>query len=151
MHTAQPTHSLRALVHFLVHALVHCLLTSLPTRHSSCHFPPCTRSLSLTTSVSSALYSLTVVHVLLAHSYFPAMLGWQIMDRDVIARQLLTNAVDPFTRRPLSINDVQPLPELRERISTWVGQRLAAAASQRAAVAAAALAAADDGDPTSTP
>lgn len=47
-----------------------------------------------------------------------------VYDRDCILQQILNNPVDPFTRAPLTVNDLVPHTELKERIDTWVKERL---------------------------
>lgn len=42
-----------------------------------------------------------------------------VVDRFTIQRHLMTSANDPFTRSPLSLNDVQPDDALRARIEAW--------------------------------
>jgi hypothetical protein len=46
----------------------------------------------------------------------------QIVDRSVIARHLLSDPTDPFTRKPLSINDVQADMNLKKNIQEWLQQ-----------------------------
>eukprot|EP00941_MAST-03F_sp_MAST-3F-sp1_P001300 g1300.t1 len=46
-----------------------------------------------------------------------------IVDRDFIEQHLLTNPTDPFTRFPMSIEDVVPATELKERIDEWKAGR----------------------------
>eukprot|EP00011_Vannellida_sp_DIVA3-517-6-12_P012934 CAMPEP_0114624314 /NCGR_PEP_ID=MMETSP0168-20121206/10704_1 /TAXON_ID=95228 ORGANISM="Vannella sp., Strain DIVA3 517/6/12" /NCGR_SAMPLE_ID=MMETSP0168 /ASSEMBLY_ACC=CAM_ASM_000044 /LENGTH=1097 /DNA_ID=CAMNT_0001835587 /DNA_START=53 /DNA_END=3343 /DNA_ORIENTATION=- len=43
-----------------------------------------------------------------------------VMDRAVIQRHLLSDATDPFTRAPLSPEDLVPVPELKEQIRAWL-------------------------------
>lgn len=42
-----------------------------------------------------------------------------VVDRFTIQRHLMTSANDPFTRSPLSLDDVQPDDALRARIEAW--------------------------------
>jgi len=46
-----------------------------------------------------------------------------IVDRSTIVQQLLSNPRDPFTRSPMTIDDVVPADELRERIMVWKAER----------------------------
>ncbi|KAI0882637.1 ubiquitin conjugation factor E4 [Annulohypoxylon maeteangense] len=50
-----------------------------------------------------------------------------IVDRSTIVQQLLSNPLDPFTRNPMTINDVVPADDLRNRIKEWKAERIAAA------------------------
>ncbi|KAI2632709.1 ubiquitin conjugation factor E4 [Hypomontagnella submonticulosa] len=50
-----------------------------------------------------------------------------IVDRSTIVQQLLSNPLDPFTRSPMTIEDVVPADELRARIQEWKAERIAAA------------------------
>ncbi|KAI1374861.1 ubiquitin conjugation factor E4 [Hypoxylon crocopeplum] len=50
-----------------------------------------------------------------------------IVDRSTIVQQLLSNPLDPFTRKPMTINDVVPADDLRARIEEWKTERIAAA------------------------
>lgn len=50
-----------------------------------------------------------------------------IVDRSTIVQQLLANPLDPFTRKPMTMDDVVPADELRERIDAWRAERIAAA------------------------
>ncbi|KAI0384620.1 ubiquitin conjugation factor E4 [Hypomontagnella monticulosa] len=50
-----------------------------------------------------------------------------IVDRSTIVQQLLSNPLDPFTRSPMTIDDVVPADELRTRIQEWKAKRIAAA------------------------
>lgn len=43
-----------------------------------------------------------------------------IVDRSVISRHLLSDPSDPFTRAPLSVEDLVPVPELKEEIQGWL-------------------------------
>ncbi len=42
-----------------------------------------------------------------------------VMDRAVIARHLLSNNNNPFTREPLAAEQLEPMPELAARIAAW--------------------------------
>lgn len=50
-----------------------------------------------------------------------------IVDRSTITQQLLSNPLDPFTRSPMTIDDVVPADDLRTRIEEWKAERIAAA------------------------
>ncbi|KAL7623730.1 Ubiquitin conjugation factor E4 [Parahypoxylon ruwenzoriense] len=50
-----------------------------------------------------------------------------IVDRSTIIQQLLSNPLDPFTRKPMTIDDVVPADDLRVRIEEWKSQRIAEA------------------------
>ena len=43
-----------------------------------------------------------------------------IVDRATITTQLLQNSIDPFNRKPLTIDDVIPQDELKEEIAAWL-------------------------------
>lgn len=45
------------------------------------------------------------------------------VDRTTIARHLLSDQTDPFNRSPLTMDQVKPNAELKERISDWVRKR----------------------------
>lgn len=53
-----------------------------------------------------------------------------IVDRSTIVQQLLSNPRDPFTRMPMTIDDVVPANDLRIRIEEWKAERIAAAKSK---------------------
>jgi ubiquitin conjugation factor E4 B len=57
-----------------------------------------------------------------------------ILDRSTIVQHLLSDPKDPYTRQPMTIDDVVPDDALRERIEKWKDERRAKA---RAAVAVA--------------
>ncbi|KAK2196739.1 bifunctional Zinc finger [Babesia duncani] len=44
----------------------------------------------------------------------------KVLDRKVIARHLMSEPTDPFTRAPLDIQDVVPQPELQARIAAFI-------------------------------
>ncbi|KAF4617286.1 hypothetical protein D9613_006110 [Agrocybe pediades] len=46
-----------------------------------------------------------------------------VLDRSTIKSHLLSDSKDPFNRAPLSIEDVVPVPELKERIETFLMER----------------------------
>lgn len=50
-----------------------------------------------------------------------------VVDRSTITQHLLSDPKDPFTRQPMTIDDVVPMVELREKIEAWKQERLAAA------------------------
>ncbi|KAI1410056.1 ubiquitin conjugation factor E4 [Hypoxylon sp. FL1857] len=50
-----------------------------------------------------------------------------IVDRSTIVQQLLSNPRDPFTRMPMTIDDVVPANDLRIRIEEWKAERIAQA------------------------
>ena len=47
----------------------------------------------------------------------------QVVDRSTIMRHLLSDPSDPFTRAPLSMNQIQPLPDLKKEIEDWKRSR----------------------------
>lgn len=53
-----------------------------------------------------------------------------IVDRSTIVQQLLANPLDPFTRSPMTINDVVPADDLRQQIEAWKAERIAAVKTQ---------------------
>ncbi|KAL2891200.1 Ubiquitin conjugation factor E4 [Ceratocystis lukuohia] len=58
----------------------------------------------------------------------PVLLPSQnIVDRSTIVQHLLSDAKDPFTRQPMTIDDVIPDSDLKDRISKWKEEKLAAA------------------------
>ncbi|GFS09230.1 ubiquitin conjugation factor E4 A [Elysia marginata] len=46
-----------------------------------------------------------------------------IVDRNVIARHILSDQTDPFNRQPLSLDQVIAQPELKSKIEAWVTER----------------------------
>ncbi|KAJ1669104.1 Ubiquitin conjugation factor E4, partial [Coemansia sp. RSA 25] len=48
-----------------------------------------------------------------------------IMDLSAIKGQLLSDPRDPFNRAPLTIDMLEPMPELKEEISKWRAQKVA--------------------------
>ncbi|KAL1871865.1 hypothetical protein VTK73DRAFT_1833 [Phialemonium thermophilum] len=54
-----------------------------------------------------------------------------IVDRSTIVQHLLSDPKDPFTRQPMTVDDVVPADELRQQITKWKEERIAA---RRAAV-----------------
>ena len=45
---------------------------------------------------------------------------FQVVDRSTIARHLLSDQIDPFTRQPLTMDMVVPQPELQQEIQAWI-------------------------------
>ncbi|KAK3941785.1 ubiquitin elongating factor core-domain-containing protein [Diplogelasinospora grovesii] len=60
-----------------------------------------------------------------------------VVDRSTIIQHLLSDPKDPFTRQPMTIGDVIPDSELKEKIEQWKEGRRTEAAKQRASAAAA--------------
>ncbi|KAK0634585.1 ubiquitin elongating factor core-domain-containing protein [Bombardia bombarda] len=56
-----------------------------------------------------------------------------VVDRSTIIQHLLSDPKDPFTRQPMTIDDVVPDVELREKIEKWKAERRIEARSQVAA------------------
>jgi len=54
-----------------------------------------------------------------------------VVDRTTIVQQLLSNPLDPFTRQPMTIDDVVPDDSLRARVDEWKAERIAAARKSR--------------------
>lgn len=54
------------------------------------------------------------------------------VDRQTIARHLLSDQIDPFNRQPLTMEEVVPNTELKARITGWLEEKR----TQRAAQAA---------------
>lgn len=52
-----------------------------------------------------------------------------IVDRSTIIQHLLSDEKDPFTRVPMTIDDVVPADDLRQRIEAWKAERMAAKSS----------------------
>ncbi|RUS77798.1 hypothetical protein EGW08_014437 [Elysia chlorotica] len=46
-----------------------------------------------------------------------------IVDRNVIARHILSDQTDPFNRQPLSLDQVIAQPELKTKIEAWVAEK----------------------------
>ncbi|XP_042199483.1 ubiquitin conjugation factor E4 B isoform X2 [Callorhinchus milii] len=46
-----------------------------------------------------------------------------IMDRSIILRHLLNSPTDPFNRQHLTENMLEPVPELKEKIHTWMREK----------------------------
>lgn len=47
-----------------------------------------------------------------------------ICDRSTIMQHLLNDPTDPFNRKPLTMEEVKPATELKERIDAWLEQKL---------------------------
>ena len=57
----------------------------------------------------------------------PVMLpSGHYVDRSTIKQQLLNDPIDPFNRQPMTIDDVKPATELKERMDKWVAEKRAA-------------------------
>lgn len=56
-----------------------------------------------------------------------------IVDRSTIVQHLLSDEKDPFTRQPMTIDDVVPADDLRHQIDAWKAEKLAAAKAKAAA------------------
>lgn len=52
-----------------------------------------------------------------------------IVDRSTIVQHLLSDPKDPFTRQPMTVDDVVPATELKQQIDAWKADRIAAALS----------------------
>ncbi|KAG8164062.1 hypothetical protein KVR01_005980 [Diaporthe batatas] len=50
-----------------------------------------------------------------------------VVDRSTIIQHLLSDEKDPFTRQPMTIDDVVPADDLRRQIEAWKAEKLAAA------------------------
>lgn len=48
-----------------------------------------------------------------------------VIDRSTITQHLLNDPHDPFNRKELSIDMIEPATELKERMSTWLAQKRA--------------------------
>ncbi|CAK7224916.1 Ubiquitin conjugation factor E4 [Sporothrix curviconia] len=53
-----------------------------------------------------------------------------IVDRSTIVQHLLSDPKDPFTRQPMTADDVIPATDLKEQIEAWKADRIAAALSK---------------------
>lgn len=65
-----------------------------------------------------------------SHSTPPPYTG-NIIDRKSAVQHLLNDPRDPFNRQPMSEADLEPQPELRQRIQDWVAQQRAASRMQQ--------------------
>lgn len=53
------------------------------------------------------------------------------VDRSTITQHLLNDPIDPFNREEMTIDDVKPALELKEKIDTWLeGKRAARSAAE---------------------
>ena len=59
-----------------------------------------------------------------------------VVDRSTIVQHLLSDPKDPYTRQPMTVEDVVPDDALRERIEAWKAERRAKGAAAAAAAAA---------------
>ena len=46
--------------------------------------------------------------------------GGTVIDRVTIERSLLDNEINPFSREPMTVDDLVPDDELKQRIKKWV-------------------------------
>lgn len=53
------------------------------------------------------------------------------VDRTTIARHLLSDQTDPFNRSPLTMDQVQPDVEIRDKITQWTKEKREAYSSQK--------------------
>ena len=51
-----------------------------------------------------------------------------VIDRETITQHLLNDSTDPFSRKALSIDMIQPQDELKARIDAWVAEKLGGSA-----------------------
>ncbi|ROV97088.1 hypothetical protein VMCG_07455 [Cytospora schulzeri] len=56
-----------------------------------------------------------------------------IVDRSTIIQHLLSDEKDPFTRQPMTIDDIVPADDLRQQIDAWKAEKLAAAKAKATA------------------
>lgn len=63
-----------------------------------------------------------------------------VVDRSTIVQHLLSDPKDPYTRQPMTIDDVKPAAELREQIEKWKEERRAAGRAKASAAVASAVA-----------
>lgn len=56
-----------------------------------------------------------------------------IVDRSTIVQHLLSDEKDPFTRQPMTIDDIVPADDLRQQIDAWKAEKLAAAKAKASA------------------
>lgn len=61
--------------------------------------------------------------------------GGVVVDRSSIERHLLDSDMNPYTREPLTIQDVEPLPELKAEIEAYRKERRRARKAAREAAA----------------
>ena len=48
-----------------------------------------------------------------------------VTDRPVIVRHLLNSSIDPFNRQPLTLDMLEPQPELQQQIERWKTEKKA--------------------------
>merc|ERR1719410_1743215 len=48
----------------------------------------------------------------------------QVVDRSTIARHLLSDQSDPFNRAPLTMDQVEPQTDLKQRVEEWMASRM---------------------------
>ena len=56
---------------------------------------------------------------------FYSPLAGNVVDNTTIQQHLLNETSDPFSRQPLSPEEVAPLPELKQRIAAWLAEKRA--------------------------
>ena len=56
--------------------------------------------------------------------------GGTIIDRVTIERSLLDNEINPFSREPMTADDLVPDDELKQRIQEWVASRKSGVSSE---------------------
>lgn len=66
-----------------------------------------------------------------------------VVDRSTIIQHLLSDPKDPYTRQPMTIEDVKPAEELRQQIETWKEERRAAGRAKASEAVATAIAEAE--------
>lgn len=49
----------------------------------------------------------------------------KIVDRASIKQHLLNNTIDPYSREPMTIDDVKPAVELKAKIDAWLASKRA--------------------------
>ncbi len=54
------------------------------------------------------------------------------VDRSTIVQHLLSDPCDPYSKQPLTIDQVIPNDELRQRIDAWVAERKSSASASAA-------------------
>merc|ERR1711862_678671 len=45
------------------------------------------------------------------------------VDRSTIKQQLLNDPIDPFSREPMSLDDIRPATEVKERMTQWLEKK----------------------------
>lgn len=53
------------------------------------------------------------------------------VDRSTITQCLLNDPIDPFNRKPMTVDDIRPAVELKAKIDTWLDEQRAARAAGR--------------------